>query len=607
LPGCAALAHNENKLLRARSQRRSLRLILFLVPLLLWRAAPGQKSAPSGDAVLQQAHALHQALQAKPAGERTAADYQRILKLLPPLWRDPQAASADDARFAYASLYVAMARDLHDEKAYAQAADALRALLQVSPYSAYRRNAEFALSQIEIFHLHQADMARANLEGFVRNYPADPRVGVARLEIRGQKVAEPAYLLGPEPAATVPGAAPPPASAPAPAPAPPAAAPDADGPQGPASQSWTVNIGNISQVQVYTTPRTSSVVIGLRRSVSFQRGELPRRHLVYFDISSRGGADPSGSKTLRVGDGRVVQIRVADNRPGITRVVIETTPGSDADRGGLFPNPERLIVGVRGAASATADKAPAAPARPAAPLSDGGDSLTRALGLKIRRVVLDAGHGGHDTGTIGRGNLLEKDVVLDVALRLGKLLHERLGLAVTYTRSDDTFIPLEERTAIANRAHADLFVSIHANSSPSTSARGVETYYLNLTHDPQALAVAARENAGGDQGIHDLPKLVRTIALNDKLAESRELAEDVQQSLARATGEADRGVKTAPFVVLIGAEMPSVLAEISFLSNRTDDQKLRQKAYRQRLAEGLYQGLRAYILSLSGQRAAGLN
>ncbi|HEY8056987.1 MAG TPA: N-acetylmuramoyl-L-alanine amidase [Terriglobales bacterium] len=592
----------------ALSQRRPWRLILLLLPLLLWKAAPGQSSAASGAAVLSQAHELHLALQRKPQAERTAAAYQRILQLLPPLWHDPKAASADDARFAYASLEVAMARDLGDVKAYAEAAGTLRDLLQDSPYSAYRRNVEFALAQIEIFHLHQADRARANLKSFVHDYPADPRVAVAQLELRGQKVSEPAFLLAPEPAATVPGAARAPAES---SPTPPAAAtlkpaPNDAAPDGPASQSWTVNIGNISQVQVYTTSRSSSVVIGLRQPVSFQRGELPKRHLVYFDISSRKGADAGGSKTLRVRDGRVVQIRVADNRPGFTRVVIQTTAGANADRGGLFPNPERLIVGVRGGAAAAALQLPAAPARPAAPLSDGGDSLTRALGLKIHGIVLDAGHGGHDTGTIGEGNLLEKDVVLDVALRLGKLLHQRMGIAVTYTRNDDTFIPLQERTAIANRVHADLFVSIHANSSPASAARGVETYYLNLTRDPQALAVAARENADGDKSIHDLPKLVRTIALNDKLAESRELAEDVQHSLAAATGEADRGVKTAPFVVLIGAEMPSVLAEISFLSNRTDDQKLRQSAYRQRLAEGLYQGLRSYILSLSGERAAEL-
>ncbi|MGH9484381.1 MAG: N-acetylmuramoyl-L-alanine amidase family protein, partial [Terriglobales bacterium] len=204
-------------------------------------------------------------------------------------------------------------------------------------------------------------------------------------------------------------------------------------------------------------------------------------------------------------------------------------------------------------------------------------------------------------------NLDEKNVVLDVTLRLGKLLQRRLGLHVVYTRTADVFVPLQKRTEIANAAHADLFVSIHANSSPSAHTRGVETYYLNFTRDPRALAVAARENAGSGDAIHDLPHLLKTIALNNKLEESHELAEDVQRSLARAAGEDNRGVKTAPFVVLIGARMPSILAEISFLSNRSDDRELRTNAYRQRIAEGLYQGLRTYILSLSGSSAAALS
>lgn len=571
---------------------------MLLLPLLVWLGAAAPARAQKPEAVLAQAHDLHLALLRRPAAERTPASYQRILQLLPPLWKDPQAPEADSARFEYASLYVAMARDLHDDQAYAAAATALRQLLHASPYTAYRRNAEFALAQIEIFHLHQRTAAREPLRDFVRRYPADPRVSVAQREEKGEAVAEPAYLLAPEPVPGLPVVAAPPSPDPGAA---------ADAPAAPASQSWKVNIGNISAVQVYTTARASSVVIGLRQAVKFSRGELPRRHLVYFDVSSRGGVNPGGSKTLRVGDGRVVQIRVADNRPGITRVVIETAAQADADQGGLFPNPARLIVGIHGTAASAATRLPATPARPAAPLSDGGDSLTRALGLKIHRIVLDAGHGGYDTGTLGGGGLREKDVVLDVALRLGKLLHSRLGMEVTYTRPDDRFIPLQERTAIANRAHADLFVSIHANSSPAAGVRGVETYYLNLTRDAQALAVATRENADGDKTIHDLPKLLRTIALNDKRAESRELAEDVERSLAQASGEADRGVKTAPFVVLIGAQMPSVLAEISFLSNRTDDRKLRQAAYRQRLAEGLYQGLRSYIRSLAGVRRATVN
>ena len=157
-------------------------------------------------------------------------------------------------------------------------------------------------------------------------------------------------------------------------------------------------------------------------------------------------------------------------------------------------------------------------------------------------------------------------MVLDVALRLGKLLHDRLGAEIIYTRSDDTFIPLETRTAIANKAQADLFLSIHANSSPDASARGVETYYLNFTSDPTALDVAARENAVSDQSIHQLSDLVKKIALKDKIAESREFADDVEDRLYAGLqrgnpGLKDRGVKKAPFVVLIGANMPSILAE----------------------------------------------
>lgn len=247
----------------------------------------------------------------------------------------------------------------------------------------------------------------------------------------------------------------------------------------------------------------------------------------------------------------------------------------------------------------------AVPARAAVPTADGETSLVRALGLKIGRIVIDAGHGGHDSGTLGYGGIEEKDVVLDVALRLGKLLHERLGAEIIYTRSDDTFIPLETRTAIANKAQADLFLSIHANSSRDESARGVETYYLNFTTQLDALEVAARENAVSDQSIHQLSDLVKKIALKDKIAESREFATDVQESLYSGLekgnpGLKDRGVKKAPFVVLIGANMPSILAEISFVTNPNDARELEEPAYRERVAESLYRGVARYEAGLSG-------
>ena len=259
--------------------------------------------------------------------------------------------------------------------------------------------------------------------------------------------------------------------------------------------------------------------------------------------------------------------------------------------------------------SAPPDQDLAAPARAASPTAAGQTSLIRALGLKINRIVIDAGHGGHDSGTLGDGGIQEKDVVLDVALRLGKLLNDRLGAEVIYTRSDDTFIPLETRTAIANKAQADLFLSIHANSSEDPTARGVETYYLNFTSQSDALTVAARENAVSGQSIHQLSDLVKKIALKDKIDESREFAADVEQTLYSGLqtgneGLRNRGVKKAPFVVLIGANMPSILAEISFVTNPKDAEQLRRPDYRQRVAESLFKGVARYESGLGETRPA---
>jgi N-acetylmuramoyl-L-alanine amidase len=236
--------------------------------------------------------------------------------------------------------------------------------------------------------------------------------------------------------------------------------------------------------------------------------------------------------------------------------------------------------------------------------STGGSSLTRALGLKIGRIVIDPGHGGHDQGTQGVKGLLEKDLVLDVSQRLGKLIEERMNAEVIYTRSDDTFIPLEGRTALANDKKADLFLSIHANSSPYPRIAGVETFYLNFTDSKEALDVASRENATSQKSVYDLQDLTRKIALHEKLDESKEFAGRIQSSLFTLTsrnvaGEKNRGIKKAPFVVLIGANMPSVLAEIGFLTNAREEILLKTPAYRQKLAEALYRGLSRYAESLS--------
>jgi N-acetylmuramoyl-L-alanine amidase len=344
--------------------------------------------------------------------------------------------------------------------------------------------------------------------------------------------------------------------------------------------------------------------------------------------TSVGGRAGSGSTqeiaTLGQQPGRIQATDHPTTRP-IAASVAGTVPAPQADDGSLASTNPAPPPGAPPGGShshkkpsplrpaspniAESDDSPAPPSHEAEPTAAGERSLVRTLGLKIGRIVIDAGHGGHDSGTTGPGGIEEKQVVLDVALRLGKLLKQRLGADVIFTRDNDTFIPLETRTAIANKAQADLFLSIHANSSPDSSARGVETYYLNFTTSPDALEVAARENAVSDESIHELSDLVKKITLKDKIDESREFAADVQRSLFSDLEEGnpglrDRGVKKAPFVVLIGANMPSILAEISFLTNSDDARELQQPAYRQRIAESLYRGVARYISGLSGVRLA---
>jgi N-acetylmuramoyl-L-alanine amidase len=231
-------------------------------------------------------------------------------------------------------------------------------------------------------------------------------------------------------------------------------------------------------------------------------------------------------------------------------------------------------------------------------------NIYRQLGLTARRIVIDAGYGGHDPGTIGPNGLQEKDLVLDVAVRLRKMVQDELHAEVVMTRDTDVFIPLEERTGIANSKGADLFLSIHANSSPSPKAAGVETYYLNFAHDRHAEEVAARENAISAATLKDLQGLVKAIALNGKIDESHEFATCVHDALYQGLNPinsrvSNRGVRTAPFYVLIGANMPSVLAEIAFVSHPEEEKLLRKGDYRDRIARSLLEGVKAYLDSLN--------
>ena len=408
----------------------------------------------------------------------------------------------------------------------------------------------------------------------------------------------------------------------------------------------------IHKISAKALQSSTRVTIDLDGSVQYISGRIANPDRIYFDLHAAKLTAVLAHSKIKTDGSILSAVRVAQKPSGVVRVVLDVNGVADYSAS-LLDNPSRLVIDLYtngqavqtaksndGAeASRTNETVAAAVEKPAIPqpksklglanvgksssgkpdlvqpastpqpTRDGQSTLTRALGLKIGRIVIDAGHGGHDTGTIGPTGLMEKDLCLDVALRLGKIIQQRLpGADVVFTRSDDTFIPLEERTHIANEAKADMFISIHANSSQDSGARGIETYYLNLKGSAEAMEVAARENATDDQGIHELQDLVKQIARTEKIDESKEFAEDVQDSLSKRIQKTakivkNRGVRKAPFVVLIGADMPSILTEISFLSNPADEKMLKQPEHRQRVAEGIYQGVASYLQSLNSMGA----
>jgi N-acetylmuramoyl-L-alanine amidase len=411
----------------------------------------------------------------------------------------------------------------------------------------------------------------------------------------------------------------------------------------------------VTAVRFWTLPEATRIAVETNGEFRFRSDKLDNPDRIFFDLL---GAKPrmgvKGIHTTPVGDKLLKRIRVAETQPGMTRVVLDLESAVDYTASQLS-NPDRLVIELRPIARPISSSRPApetpkapepepaapppstvsvlekppvaevkvpatypVPAEPAAPKttppapsalaakrnSSGDRTLIRTLGLKIGRVVIDPGHGGHDQGSTGPGGLLEKDLVLDVAQRLGKLIEDRLGSEVIYTRDDDTFIPLESRTELANEKKADLFLSIHANSSPYPSVSGVETYYLNFASTRDAMDLASRENAGSQKSIHDLGDIIEKITRHDKAEESKDFAGKMQTALYSAAVRSNpsarnRGVKKAPFVVLIGATMPSILAEIGFISNSHEESLLKRSDHRQKLAEALYRGVARYAETLS--------
>jgi len=362
----------------------------------------------------------------------------------------------------------------------------------------------------------------------------------------------------------------------------------------------------VTGIRHWSSADSSTVVLDLEDQVQYEAHRLSRPDRIYFDLHDTSLTSEIAGKMIDVGDALLSRVRVAQPVSGLTRVVLETR-GSSNYSVSLEPNPYRLVVQVR---------KPGADANAQVNLFPGTEkgvsTETKKLAIVVppptredlqlrarvprMRIVVDAGHGGWDLGTVGRRGLLEKDLVLEIAQRLGKLLESRLGAEVILTRNDDNYIPLDERAGIANQAQADLFVSVHANYSDLPSARGVETYYTNLFSSPNAKDLETREP---DRGKAASAAVLSPAELHDKIEQSRRLAASVQRSLYGKLSEEnpglrDRGVKAASYVVLTETAMPGILAEVSFVSSPTDEQKLRSDGYREQIAEALYKGIARY-------------
>ncbi|MCP2519200.1 N-acetylmuramoyl-L-alanine amidase [SCandidatus Aminicenantes bacterium Aminicenantia_JdfR_composite] len=361
----------------------------------------------------------------------------------------------------------------------------------------------------------------------------------------------------------------------------------------------------VLNVRYHNHPFFTRVVVDIEALREYYHGKLYNPDRIYIDFCQTKLDSSLKNKTFEINNVYLKRIRIAQHSYNLVRLVLDLDFSKIRDyRIFHLLDPFRIVIDIYPKERESEQKRKAINYKPPKPSTRGRYSLVRQLGLGVKTIVLDPGHGGKDPGAISKDKLIvEKEIVLDIARRVKKVLEENTDLEVILTRKDDSFLPLEDRAVIANQKMADLFISIHANSSPNLNAKGIETYYLNFTQDPHAVEVAARENATSTKKIGEMEEIIKKIIQNSKIEESRELAFNIQKNIIKSLSPIypnikDLGVKGGPFWVLIGADMPAVLIETSFLSNPYENVKLKSDEYRQRIAEGICDGIIDYINSL---------
>ena len=601
---------------------------LFAAALSFCSAAPAP-GAESAKRLYETARTEEGRLRQSASAKRSRSAWTRVGQKYHAVVRAfPRSGYCDDALYYEGGVYRDAAERFDDRELAARARDAFALLSRGYPSSKWAAKALLEQVRLHAGRLEDPAAARRAAERLKRLAPDAPEARLAAEMLAGPKEAPARSPDAPDAPARPAGGAPKPA-------ADARRVADRSGgavekaPSRPSSRGAAGGAtGTVDNIRHWVGESHTRVVIDLSREVPYTEGRLRNPDRVFFDLRGAVLSEELLHRSFPIDGSHLQRIRVANHDAGVVRVVLDLASIREMSVFGL-PDPYRLVIDIHGAplraasadgAAADSGEAPASgpaaanagnpspeEAAAAAPTSSGGGySLARQLGANVKRIVVDAGHGGKDPGTRS-GSLREKDIVLDIAKQVEKELAAR-GFEVVMTRDRDEFVPLEKRAFIANDSGADLFLSIHANAARNRRARGLETFYLNLADSPEAEEVAARENATANVRMADMPKLIEQIMNNNRIEESRELAGAMQQSMAmRVLGREEhplnRGVKTAGFHVLLGAKMPAILVEVGFVSNRAEAKLLRTEPHRKKLAVAISDGVARYLTGL-GQPTA---